>query len=420
MKKITVALIGAGSRGKAYSDIMLQQPDRFQIVSVAEPLEARREYIRKAHNVEPAHCYRSWDELLAAPKIADVCIIATMDRLHYAPAMEAMKQKYHLLLEKPIAPTVEECRQLTECAHQNHVKVLVCHVLRYTPFFRYIKYLLESKAIGEIVSVEHTEAVGNIHHSHSFVRGNWGNAERSSTMLLQKSCHDLDIIQWLLEKPCRRIQSFGSLKYFHKGNAPKGAPEFCIDGCPVSDTCYYNAVRLYLEDKGNEWFRSMAAQKSNPSDAEVEKALKTTQYGKCVFKCDNDVVDHQIVNMEFDEGITVSFTMCSFNEGGRQIRIMGTDGELNGNMGKSTIEIFSFKTRAIQKISLTEEEIDESIVGGHGGGDEGIVAALYDYLNGTLQAKDVSEIETSFQNHLLAFAAEESRLTSQIIDMKTF
>lgn len=239
-------------------------------------------------------------------------------------------------------------------------------------------------------------------------------------MLLAKSCHDLDIIQWLIGKSCKRIQSFGSLKYFHKGNAPEGSPLFCIDGCPVSDTCYYNAVRLYLEDKENEWFRGMAAQKNHPSDAEVEKALRTTQYGKCVFKCDNDVVDHQIVNMEFDEGITVSFTMCSFNEGGRQIRIMGTDGELFGHMGKNTVEVYNFKARTTKKISLTDTEIDESIVGGHGGGDEGIIAALYDYLNGILQAEEVSEIEVSFKNHLLAFAAESSRVESKIVDLTSF
>ncbi len=420
MKKYKVALIGAGMRGMRYTDVMSEMPEQFQVISVAEPVDSRREYISKKHHIDPENCYNSWDELLAAPKIADVAIVSTMDRMHLAPAMKAMEQGYNLLLEKPAAPTAEDCFRLAEQAKKCGVKVMVCHVLRYAPFFVKLKNLLNSGIIGKPMSIIHTEAVGNVHQSHSFVRGNWGNAERSSVMLLQKSCHDMDILQWLVEKKCEKIQSFGSLKYFTRDNAPEGAPEYCIDGCPNADTCYYNAVKLYLDDKENAWFRGVAANSVNPTDEEVERALRETQYGKCVFKCDNDVVDHQVVNMEFEDGLTVSFTMAAFNKGGRTIRIMGTDGELFGRVENETAEVYDFKTKTSRTISFSEEEIDESINGGHGGGDSGTINAFYDYLNGDIEAEEVSEMEISYQNHLLAFAAEKSRITGTVVDMDEF
>ena len=420
MKKYTVALLGAGMRGQSYTNIMAELPEQFQVVAVAEPVESRREYIRKKHNIRPEHCYHSWDELLAAPKIADIAIVSTMDRMHFAPAMEAIEQGYDLLLEKPIAPTAEECFQIAKRAKECGVKIMVCHVLRYAPFFVKLKKLLDSGIIGKTMSVIHVEAVGNVHQSHSFVRGNWGNVERSSVMLLQKSCHDLDILQWMLGKECKKIQSFGSLKYFTRENAPEGAPDYCIEGCPKADSCYYNAVKLYLEDKDNTWFRGAATGKYNPTDADVEQALRETQYGKCVFKCDNDVVDHQVVNMELEDGVTVSFTMAAFNEGGRRTRIMGTDGELFGRVDSETVEVYDFKTRESRTISFSEEDVDESINGGHGGGDDGIVNALYAYLSGEISADEVSEIGISYRNHLPVFAAEKSRRDNVVVDMEEF
>jgi predicted dehydrogenase len=242
-------------------------------------------------------------------------------------------------------------------------------------------------------------------------------------MLLQKCCHDLDILQWLLGKECKRIQSFGSRNHFRIENAPEGAPERCTDGCPHADKCYYNAIRLYYDAKTNAWFRDACAQKPNPTDEEVWHALETTQYGKCVYKCDNDVVDHQTVNMEFEDGTTVVHTMNAFNKGGRYTHIFGTKGHLYADMGDKNNENFRFYNFETRKTEILEANITTkgtTIVSGHGGGDKGIVVALYDYINGTLSAEDVSEIGISCENHLMSFAAEESRLNGTIIDMDEY
>ena len=315
IQKKKVIVIGTGSRGNAYARIG-QEIDLFEVVAVAEPIDARRNFVAKRHGLTEENLYKSWEPLLAKGKIADAAIIATMDRDHFAPTMAAIEAGYDILLEKPVSPSPDECRAIEAAAKAKGVKVLICHVLRYTPFFRAMKKMINEGYIGDLINIEHTECVGNVHQSHSFVRGNWGNSERSSFMLLQKSCHDMDILQWLVGKDCKRVQSFGSLSYFKRENAPEGAPEFCIDGCPKADTCPYNAVNLYLKSDST-WFRTTATLNFEPTDADVEKAIRTTNYGRCVFKCDNDVVDHQIVSLEFDGGIICNFTMSAFNTGGR-------------------------------------------------------------------------------------------------------
>lgn len=423
MKILKVIVIGAGNRGMGYTDIMASSPEKFKVVGVAEPIEDRREYIKKKHGVEEKYCFDTWEKILSVPKFADVAIISTMDRMHLEPAVKAMELGYDLLLEKPAAPTAEECGILLKKARQTGRKIMVCHVLRYTKFFLQLKKLIEDDILGEVISVQHIEAVGNTHQSHSFVRGNWSNSEESSFMLLQKCCHDLDILQWLLQKDCQKIQSFGNRTYFRSENAPKGAPDRCHEGCPVGDTCPYNAVKLYYDDKRNEWFRGAVAKKPHPDDDEIMEALKTTQYGKCVFKCDNDVVDHQTVNMEMEDGTTVSMTMTAFTKGGRETRIMGTKGELRAVMSAENgkqFEFFDFGSRKLKYLDSQITTLGDSITSGHGGGDEGIIDALYDYLTDVITAEDVSEIGISCKNHMLAFAAEESRLNGRIVDMKEF
>ena len=230
----------------------------------------------------------------------------------------------------------------------------------------------------------------------------------------------MDILQWIVGKKCKKIQSFGSLTYFTEDNAPEGAPERCIDGCPHADTCYYNAVKLYYDDKENLWFRRAAAKSSTPTDEEVEWALRNTQYGKCVYKCDNDVVDHQVVNMEFEDGAVACFNMNAFNRGDRHIRIMGTKGELWGNMSETTLTFFSFDERKNIKIDPSETALGATIVSGHGGGDCGIVEVLYDYIVSDLEGDLVSEIGISVDNHMIVFAAEESRKTGTVVDVEEF
>ncbi len=422
MKQLTAIVIGAGSRGQRYTDIMFEQPERFKVIGVAEPIDARREYIREKHGVPEENCYVTWEHILDRPKFADIAIIATMDQLHTEPAVKAMELGYDLLLEKPIANTKAECAAVYEAAKKYDRKVMVCHVLRYTPYFKQLKKFIEDGVLGEVIAVSHLEAVGNAHQSHSFVRGNWGNESRASFMLLQKCCHDMDILQWLLDKNCERIQSFGSLQYFTAKNAPAGAPERCHEGCPVGAECPYNAIKLYYDDKNNDWFRNAISGKVKPTDDEIMEALKTTQYGKCVFKCDNDVVDHQTVNMVFEGGTTVTLTMAAFNQGGRKTHIMGTKGELYADMkAEDKFLFYDFATKETRPLSGEEIAIaGDSIASGHGGGDQGIVNALYQYVTGELSAEDVSEIEISFKNHMLTFAAEEARKKGIIIDFDQY
>lgn len=416
----TVLVIGAGSRGTTYSRIATGLGDDFRIVAVAEPIEHRRNYMKEKYGLDAAMCHTSWEDFLSRPKFADVAFIATMDRDHIAPALAAIEKGYDLLLEKPMGATPEECCIIERAAKKKGVLVLVCHVLRFTPFFCALKTLITQGRIGRVIHIQHAECVGNIHQSHSFVRGNWGNSDRSTPMIVQKTCHDMDIMQWLVDKDCTRVHSFGSLSYFTPENKPEGAPLRCIDNCPHADTCYYNAVRLYQKDLRNSSFCRAATKRMEPTDADIDQMLRTSDYGKCVFQCDNNVVDHQTVNLEFEGGVTASFTMCAFNKGSRNIRIMGTDGELIGNMGDDFVTLYEFATKEYRKIPLRDAVPNESIDGGHGGGDTGIIRALKVCLDGDLSNSSVCTIHRTARNHLIAYAAEESRISGKVIDLREY
>lgn len=416
-KILKVVLIGAGGRGlRVYSEyIATKMKDKYKIVAVADPIESRRNAVKERHNIPEKMCFEDWKALYACGKIADVAIIATMDKLHFEPAMQAISLKYDILLEKPVSPDPQECLKLAQYANEQGVNVVVTHVLRYSAMFAVIKELVDQGRLGDIISVDHEECVEKIHQSHSFVRGNWGNSVRSSGMLLAKSCHDMDILQWLIGKKCKKVQSFGSLSHFRKENAPEGAPEYCIEGCPQGETCLYNAVKLYYDDKENDWLRKASTREANPTDEMVEKAIRTTQYGKCVYKCDNDVVDHQTVNLLFEDNVTATFTMCAFTDkGGRFIHIMGTKGELRGNTdGNPEVHITDFATGCTETIPIVSE-------GSHGGGDLGILNSLYEYLQGTYKGSAISSITTSVDNHLIVFAAEYSRENNVVVDMEEY
>ena len=416
-KTLTAVLVGAGLRGITYTDIMKELDDKYKVIAVAEPIESRRNYIKEKHNIDDKLCFKDYKELFALGKIADFAIISTMDQQHFDPVMMAISIKYDLLLEKPVSNKPDECVKIAKYAEEMGVKVLVCHVLRYSDMFLKIKKLILDNKIGDIVSINHEECVGNVHQSHSFVRGNWGNSKRSSCMLLQKSCHDTDILGWLIGKKCIKVQSFGSLAYFKEENAPKGSPEYCIEGCP-NKNCPYDAVKLYLDDKENSWFREASTRKTNPTDEMVKEALLNTQYGKCVFKCDNDVVDHQTVNLLYEDGVTATFTMNAFNKGGRFIHIMGTKGELHAAIdGETPITIYDFETKETKTYDVITSN---GINNGHGGGDYGIIRTLYDYLNDNDDGISTSSITTSVLNHLVVFAAEKSRETNTVVDMDEF
>ena len=420
MEKVKIILIGAGGRGTTYvREGNKYCPELMDLVAVADPNPVRRNHIQEKFGLPDEKCYEWGEDLLDLPKMADAAIIATQDKDHYELAMKAIEKGYHLLLEKPIAPTPEECVAIEKAANEKGVIVLVCHVLRYTPFFNLIKKVLDEGRIGKVKNVIHVEAVEDLHYSHSYVRGQWSNTAESSPMILAKSCHDIDIIQWLLGEKCTKVQSFGSLTYFCSDNKPEGAPEFCYQGCPHEAECPYSAIKLY-RNRQVPWFACHATKIHSPTKEDIEKLITETNYGRCVFQCNNDVVDQQVVNLEYESGATASFVMSAFNRGGRRIRIMGTKGELEGNMGDDHITVFNFSTRKSEQVSITDSVADESIAGGHGGGDAGIIYAFCKLMAGTYNGKAYANVTTSVENHLATFAAEEYRLTDKVVFMDEY
>ncbi|MFC0392002.1 Gfo/Idh/MocA family protein [Paenibacillus mendelii] len=368
MSKVKVALIGAGLRGGGYTHYALKHPEMMQVVAVADPNDERRERMRSNHSIDPSRSFSGWHELLAQPKLADAVLICTQDRMHYEPTMRALDMGYHVLLEKPMSPDPQECMEMGEKARQCGLIFSICHVLRYTKFFGTIKRLLQEGAIGRLMSIQHNENVAYWHQVHSFVRGNWRNATESSPMIVAKSCHDMDILLWLAGEDCLRVSSFGALSYFKAENAPPGAPLRCTDGCPAADSCLYYAPDIYLGDNPG-WVADAIS--DDPSPAARLKALQEGPYGRCVYHCDNDVVDHQVVNFEFEKDITATFTMTAFTKDcTRTLKLMGTEGEIRGAMEKNEIELIRFDREAPEQITL-EYPVGHA---GHGGGDEGLIA----------------------------------------------
>ena len=418
MKKLTAVVVGFGQRGERYCDYALEKPDELEIVAVAE---ANCRVLKKAqdkHNIPDKYAFDDWKKLASLDKMADFAIISTQDRMHLEPALAFIEKGYDLLLEKPMSAFPEECKAITEAAEKKGVKVIVCHVLRFSPFWVKVKELIDSGRLGKIMSIIHMENVGLLNNSHSYIRGNWKSTAESSPMILAKCCHDTDILQWLIGKECKKVQSFGSRTHFTPENKPKGAPDRCTDGCPYLDTCPYNAIKTYYDYRDDPVRRQTITGIVNPTDEQVWKALEEGDYGKCVYACDGDVVDHQVVNMEFEDGCTVSFTMNGFNKGGRFIRIFGTKGELEGDMGACSIKLFDFSTGETEV--LDTEKIGQHIESGHGGGDRGIMVDTVHYLASNIQSKSICDVRMSYISHLIAFAAEESRLTGKVIDLDEY
>ncbi|GGH31618.1 Gfo/Idh/MocA family protein [Paenibacillus segetis] len=414
MKKVTVALIGAGLRGINYSEYAIQHPDELQVVAVAEPNAERRNKFKARHKLADDVCFTNWDEFFASPKIADAVFICTQDNQHYVPTMKALEAGYHVLLEKPMSPDAKECVLMGEMATKVNRVFSICHVLRYTNFFSTIKELLESGAIGQLMSIQHNENVGYWHQAHSFVRGNWRRKDESSPMILAKSCHDLDILSWLTDSECVRVSSFGSLSHFKSSEAPEGAPLRCTDGCPISDKCLYYAPNQYLTED-TDWPTSAIS--DDPSYDARLKALQEGPYGRCVYHCDNDVVDHQVVNLEFANSVTIAFTMSAFTKDvSRTIKLMGTTGEIRGAMEKNEIEVIHFGSGKVERISF--ENAGGHV--GHGGGDMGLIKDFVKLVRADGKLQGLTSANHSVQSHLMAFAAEQSRIEGNSIVLKDF
>jgi predicted dehydrogenase len=377
-----------------------------KIVGVAEPIPFRRERFSEKYEIPADRQWVTWEHALQVPKFADAVIITMPDHLHYPAAMESLPLGYDLLLEKAIAQSWQECKDILELTKKHNKIVAICHVLRYTPYFRKMKEVVDSGRLGDIVSVQHLEPVEHIHMSHSFVRGNWRNAAESTPMILSKSCHDTDILRWIIGKSCLKVSSFGSLKYFTEAYAPEGSTARCTDGCAVERDCIFSAKKLYYDKKS--WLHHLALE--NHDDATIMKGLKEGPYGKCVYRTDNDVVDHQVMNMEFEDQITVAFSMEAFTHyGGRRTRIFGTKGDLIGDESHMLITDFLTGKQENWKPGKAKDG------SGHGGGDHGLA---HDFIQAVSQQDPTlltSTIDASMESHLIGFKAEESRLKGGIV-----
>ena len=407
MKPITAVVVGAGSRGSIYAGYAKEHPEELKIMAIAEPRRDRLDALAEEVGVPQEYRFRHWEELLAQPKLADCAFICTLDDDHTVPALKAMEMGYHLLLEKPMSNLEEECRMIAETARRTGRTLAVCHVLRYTPFYMTLKALIDQGAVGHVTTINQIENVGYWHQAHSFVRGNWRNTKETSPMLLQKSCHDMDIILWLMGSTCTKVQSFGSLKHFTSANAPEGAAKRCLDGCPHVETCPYSAPKLYLDMERTGWPVDVIT-----TDMSLEgrrKALEEGPYGRCVYHCDNDVVDRQVVNLEFENGAVATFTMTGLSaDFFRELKIFGTEGQIRANMGTKEIVLHRFGEEP--KIIPVDMGLEAS---GHGGGDYSIMADFLRILREGGESR--SSAEVSLQSHLICFAAERSRKENVVV-----
>ena len=412
MKPINALLLGAGSRGTdVYAEYARLNPAMLKIAAVAEPDAARREKIANMHRI-PAECvFASWEDAFKNLPAVDAVIIATKDQMHYGPIAVAMERNLHILCEKPIVPRLEECRQIENKSSGFSKVFMIAHVLKYTAFFSKIKSLVSSGKIGRLIGINLIEHVGHIHYSHSFVRGNWRCKEESSPMILAKSCHDMDILYWLAGSPCESLYSYGDLHYFKKENAPADAPSRCLENCPHSSECPYFAPKIYLTDNIG-WPVNVIT-----SDLTLEgrlAALEKGPYGRCVFRSDNDVVDHQTVSMRFTNGVTANFIMSGFTaEIHRSVSLFGTAGEISGDMKANTITMRNFASQSTDIIELGKQ------TGAHSGGDERFITDFVNIVKGSCEDSR-NMIRNSFESHYMAFAAEQSRLDTKMIKLEDF
>jgi predicted dehydrogenase len=402
---INIAIIGFGNRGTVYTDIIEQNKNTMKLVAVCDIAEDKRTHAKDFMDKD-GQIFDSVESLYAKGKIADILIIASQDRSHFEHIMPALKLGYDILLEKPISINKEECIKIEETANQYNCRVIIAHVLRYTPFYTKLKEIVESGILGQVATINQTENVGFWHMAHSYVRGNWRNSNTSSPMILAKCCHDLDIIKWLINKKCETISSFGNLMFFNKENQPKGAENFCYK-CKID--CPYRASTFYKANKG--WLRSAGMSFDLVlTDENVAKYLsdENNPYARCVFDSDNNVVDHQVVNMLFDGGATAHLTMTAFSKDCRRtIKIHGTLGDVIGDMEAMTIkvELYGKETYEIDVRNLATD------FSNHGGGDRILFEEFVKFISGKNGSTN-SSLSNSVESHLMAFAAEESRLKS--------
>lgn len=416
---VNLACLGCGARAQTYSALAAKHPDKFRIVAGADLVPERVEKVRSLSGNPGFRAFPSGEALLAAGKISDVLVIATQDSDHYEPCRRALELGYDVLLEKPIATRLDQVLDIEQAALKRGRRVMVCFVLRFAAFYRKVKEIIDSGALGEVMSVQASEGVMPWHQAHSFVRGHWAVVGKSSPMILSKCCHDVDILHWLVGRRCKRVASFGSLEFFRRERAPANVPDRCVDGCPAESECPYSALR-YTTDMRFPWLTMVYDRAQQATVPEITDWLRTSPWGRCVYRCDNDAVDRQVMVLEFENGVTATFTMTAF-ETGRHLEIFGTKGVLKG--GETYRKHFGTHLVLLPHEGEPSRFTVQAEDGGyelHGGGDAGLVRAFYREMTALPGQALEAEIASTVHSHVMAFAAEEARVTGRLVDVAAF
>jgi len=413
-KPVKLLIVGAGDRGNEYAKYAVLHPEQVKIVGVAEPRDFYRQRMVETHQVPAANVFTDWQEAAERDRFADGVIIATRDTLHEEPAIAFAEKGYHILLEKPMAPTPEACQRIVEAATAQDIIFAVCHVMRYTNYTRKLKDLIDSGLIGDVINIQHLEPVGYWHFAHSFVRGNWRKESESAPILLTKSVHDLDWLSYMMGDKCVQVSSFGSRRHFRSESKPRNAANRCLD-CEHEPQCPYSAKKIYPErvEQGlTDWLSNVLTPDLSPEG--INEALRSGPYGRCVYECDNDVVDHQVVNMNFEGGQTITFTMTAFSEWeDRRTKFFGSLGQLVGDGAE--IEHYDFLTD--RKQIYETSPVEQASMGYHGGGDYNLIASFVSAVAANNPSLILSGPEESLATHRIVFAAEASRLQDRIVNL---
>lgn len=434
-KKIRVVIAGLGNRGyEAYGKSLMSFGSQVELVGIAEKQEEKLNKAGDFFSIPKERRFSSCEALLKEECFADVLILATLDQDHVKQGLVALQKGYDLLMEKPISPQKEECTLLWKEAKKYGRRVVICHVLRYAPLYRKAKEILENGEIGEVVAISASEHIGWFHYIHSFVRGRWAREEESSPIILQKCCHDLDLYLWLCDKTCKTLSSVGNLFYFSKENGPKERGKRCLVDCKAKETCIFDGEKLYLS---HPLFGYANPKRRWPLDIDIPEtgsweekrehillALREGPYGRCVFECENNVPDHQVIQMEMTDGSTFSFTMSGFTEDiSRYARIMGTKGELLLRMNPDRLEECEIQVRIFGRPKDSYEVEISKLAGdfsGHGGGD---IQMLKEFFQEEREEGDLEggALEMALESHYLALAAEVSRKSGgRLVSMEEF
>lgn len=404
---LSLAVLGCGSRGRTYAKIAASFGERYRLTAAADPVAVRRDFVAGLAPEGQVRTFDSAEALFAAGRLADVLVISTQDAQHFGHVMAALDAGYDVLLEKPAAESLERCEEIHRRARELGRRVALCFVLRYTPFYSTVKRVIDSGRIGRVITIRSHEGVEPYHQAHSFVRGHWSRSADSTPMIVAKCSHDADLLCWLGGAGAASISSYGDRTWFREENAPAGAPARCTDGCPAAAECLYDSHR-YLTDK-RRWLGMVMDGADGADDERILDFLRTSPWGRCVYRCDNDAVDHQVVACELKNGITVTHTMTAFDYG-RAIEIHGTLGSLKGGLpyheaGAPELWIRDHATGTLETVEIVKPA-DEGYAG-HGGGDYGLVDAfdrLFHAVNGLEPGLD------GLDGHRLAFLSEVSRL----------